>query len=121
MDRFTQTGGRTLAVIALASLMAVAACNEANGTEPWPGVYPAEAEIDRPKGGKRDGGAMLDAGVDDDASAPDADGAASDAEDADGSEASDAGDADGSEASDASDEDAAAPQVSTDADVADGA
>ena len=49
------------------------ACNESDGTDEWPGVYPPEAEIDRPKGGTMDaGGSGNDAGSEEDA-APDAD------------------------------------------------
>jgi hypothetical protein len=71
----------------LLTVLGAAACNEADGTDPWPGAYPPEAQIDRPKGGAPDAGrdaasaddAALDAGTDPDA-APNGDAApASDA------------------------------------------
>jgi hypothetical protein len=58
MDNSTQRG-RMLLALAVTSVFGNAACNEADGTDPWPGVYPPESQIERPKGGDaggRDGG-----------------------------------------------------------------
>ena len=69
----------SLLALVLAAVLGSAACNEDDGTEEWPGVYPPEAEIDRPKGGDagaRDAGspsdAASDAEADEDAAALDA-------------------------------------------------
>jgi hypothetical protein len=69
--------GFTLLALVLAAVLTSASCNEADGTDPWPGVYPPEAEIDRPKGGgAADAGsaqdAALDAELEEDGAAPDA-------------------------------------------------
>ena len=111
MDSFLQTTARVLRVLLLTSLLASAACNEYNGTEPWPDVYLPESQIDRPKGGVDAGardGAVGDAGNGDsgvsdagsDGSVPDAsagdggmDGAANGDADAASDAATDAGDA----------------------------
>lgn len=56
MDSSTHRSSGLLRALMLASALLVmlcsAACNEANGTEPWPDVYLPESQIDRPKGGK---------------------------------------------------------------------
>lgn len=80
MENFVHGHRRVLPALALFSLLGLAACNEAYGTEQWDGAYPHEADINRPKGGDagpRDGGAA-DSGPKDaggtDASALDAGG-----------------------------------------------
>jgi hypothetical protein len=64
MERSRRTSRGVLCALALASLLGSAACNEYNGTEPWPDVYLPESEIDRPKGGDAGAkdGAVVDAG-----------------------------------------------------------
>jgi hypothetical protein len=67
MDSLTPTGNSVLSVLLLVGALGVTACNEADGTEPWPDVYPPESQIDRPKGGNtgaKDSGAP-DAGGED--------------------------------------------------------
>jgi hypothetical protein len=76
MDSFTQRCS-VLSALVLAGALGITACNEADGTDPWPGAYPPESEIDRPKGGDagaKDSGArdagggdgeMLDAAAED--------------------------------------------------------
>jgi hypothetical protein len=85
-----------LRALVLAAVLGGAACNEADGTDEWPGVYPPESEIDRPKGGDagaRDAGAR-DAGGTTDGAADSASGPGADAA-ADGDAATDAGAGDG--------------------------
>jgi hypothetical protein len=70
MNSFTQPGSSVLSVVLFAGALGISACNEAAGTDPWPGAYPPEAEIDRPKGGAagaKDSGARDAGGEDADA------------------------------------------------------
>jgi hypothetical protein len=74
MDSFTQRRS-VLSALLFASVLGITACNEADGTDPWPDAYPPESQIDRPKGGDagaKDSGApdaeeadTLDAAADD--------------------------------------------------------
>ena len=48
--------GWTLRALVLAAIFGSVACNDYDGTERWPGAYPSEEEIDRPKGGTMDAG-----------------------------------------------------------------
>jgi hypothetical protein len=122
MDSFVFRSGRVVPAFALISLLGLAACNEADGTAPWPGAYPPESEINRPKGGDAgkppDGGAV-DGGAHDGAVGSDTgvlDAGANDAGalDAGSDAALDAGELDaGSDAAlDAGNGDGAAPDAS---------
>jgi|SRR5690349_17287395 hypothetical protein len=65
MRKIVQTSLCVQRALALAGCVLLGACNEYDGTDPWPGVYPPESEIDRPKGadaGAKDGGADASAG-----------------------------------------------------------
>jgi len=76
IDSSTQRGFALCAFAILAAILGSAACSEYTGTKEGPGVYPSEADIDRPKMALKDAGqadagsdAAADAGADGDAKA----------------------------------------------------
>ena len=95
MKRSRRTSRVVPCALALASLLGSAACNEYNGTEPWPDVYVPESQIDRPKGGDAGAkdGAVADAGEGGAADAGSNDGSVPDADASNGG--NDAGTSDG--------------------------